>query len=159
MTTKVYENFEVFLNEQPEEVKALYETHLSGMLNTIKATRLERDNFSHELKELGKKAVKGSETDVLVSELTAKLATAEKKATFLGKANEVGCLRPSAAYALATSDNLFTEEGEPDWKKIKENVPELFKITNTKTNAGSGTHVAITSDDPNSVIRGAAIKQ
>jgi hypothetical protein len=157
-TLKKYENFETFLGEQSEEVRALYETHLSGMLNTIKATRQERDNFSHELKELSKRAVKGSETDIVISDLTEKLAKSERKSTFLTKASEAGCLRPSAAYALASSENLFTEEGEPDWKKIKENVPELFKITNTNTNAGSGTSTAARVVDPNAIIREAAHK-
>lgn len=160
MSTKqeVKLEYETWLETQPENVKTLLAQRFEALENTVKATRQERDTLNGELKELGKKLEKGSEAETRLSELTSRLSQAEKKATFLELAWKEGCVRPSAAYALATSENLFKEDGLPDWSKLRESVPELFRVTNTNTNAGSGTNKPVATQSPNDVIRAAAGK-
>ena len=152
------EDFDKWLATQDANTQTLIQERFKALENTVKATRTERDTLSTELKELGKKLDKGSEAEKQLSELTDKLSQAERKSSFLELAAKEGCIRPSAAYALASSESLFKEDGLPDWGKLKESVPELFRVTNTGTNAGSGTNKPATTQNPNDVIREAAGK-
>ena len=68
-------------------------------------------------------------------------------------------ISPTAAYAIANSENLFLPDGTPDWEGIKASVPELFKVQNTNNNAGSGTNTnALPLRTANERIRDAASK-
>jgi len=153
---KDYSNYEKWFEAQPQEVKDLLTERFTALENTVKATRQERDSLSTELRELGKKAEKGSELELKLSEITSRMTQAEKKATFLEKAHKEGCLRPSAAYAIASAENMFDDQGEPDFKKLRETTPELFRVRDTKTNAGSGTRQAAITSDPTEALREAA---
>jgi hypothetical protein len=51
-----------------------------------------------------------------------------------------GIKRPSVAYAIANADNLYSEDGQPDFDRLKETVPELFGSITTNSDAGSGTN-------------------
>ncbi|HET8669771.1 MAG TPA: hypothetical protein VFM05_03825, partial [Candidatus Saccharimonadales bacterium] len=52
-------SFEEFLNAQPEEVKALYQSHNAALLNSVKATRDERDALKKQVKDLAKGQTEG----------------------------------------------------------------------------------------------------
>lgn len=153
-------NYEQWFGEQAEEVRAMIEEHNKGLLNSVKATRDERDALSKELKKLAKEIDEHSEAGKQLGELRAKLEQAEKKSNFIEQAVKQGVKRPTAAYAIANTENLFLEDGNPDWGKIKESVPELFTVTNTSNNAGAGTNQnALPKRDVNTAIREAANKQ
>ena len=132
-------NYESWIGEQSEEVKAGIEEHYNGLLNTVKATRDERDALSKELKSLAKNIDENSEAGKQLGELRTKLAEAEKKSIFMEQSVTRGVKRPSAAYAIANADNLYLKDGQPDWDKIKESVPELFTPQSINSDAGSGT--------------------
>lgn len=151
--------YEEWFGEQTDEVKAMIEEHNKGLLNSVKATREERDSLKNELKKLAKEVDETSEAGKQLAELRVKLESAEKKSTFLEEAVKRGVIRPTAAYAIANSESLYTEKGDPDWDKLRESVPELFKVTQAKTNAGSGTQTALPGKDLNQRIREAATKQ
>lgn len=140
MSDTKFDTFDKFLEVQGDEVKSLYETHTTGLMNTVKATRQERDDLAKELKSLAKKIDVDSEAGKQVGELQARLQAAEKKANFLELAAKQGVKRPSAAFAIANAENLFLEDGSPDWNKIKESVPELFSQQAIGSDAGSGTN-------------------
>jgi hypothetical protein len=55
--------FDEWLGKQPENIRKSYETHNSGLLNSVKATRKERDDALTQVKDLAKKAEKGSELE------------------------------------------------------------------------------------------------
>lgn len=130
---------EVLAKLTPEEITVL-EDHNKGLVNTVKATRDERDAALKELKSLAKKIDENSEAGVQLKEAISRAEAAEKKANFLDAASKVGVKRPTAAYAIANTENLFLEDGQPDWEKIKESVPELFTAQSIKSDAGSGTN-------------------
>lgn len=152
-------DYETWFGEQTEEIKSMIEEHNKGLHNSVKATREERDSLAKELKKLSKEIDENSEAGKLVSDLQAKLQQAERKSTFIEQAVKQGIKRPTAAYAIAVTENLFKEDGNPDFEKIKESIPELFTVTNTNTNAGSGTNTALPKRDANQAIREAASKQ
>ncbi|OGO13260.1 MAG: hypothetical protein A2Y53_06965 [Chloroflexi bacterium RBG_16_47_49] len=152
------ENFEVWLQAQPENIKQLYETHVTGLKNTVAATRTERDDFKKQLGTLAKAAEKGSETEKLLQEALGKIDVAERRATFMEEAirPEIGCKNPRTAYALATAEELFGKNGSPDWTQIKAAAPELFGAGNAKGKAGAGTGEELKTGDMNAYIRKAA---
>jgi hypothetical protein len=133
-------SYETWVEKQDETVKEGINKHYEGLLNSVKATREERDSLSKELKKLSKEVEVNSEAGKLIGELQDKLSASERKANFLEQAARVGCKKPTVAFALANAENLYTEKGEPDWEKIKETVPELFTVQSIKSDAGSGTN-------------------
>ncbi len=148
--------YEDWFGEQTEEVKAMIEEHYKNLLNSVKATRDERDALSIELKKLAKEVDGNSEAGKQLGELRAKLEASERKSNFIDEAVKQGVIRPQAAFAIANTENLYTEDGKPDWEKIRDSVPELFKVSNTNNNAGSGTSNALPKNNPNQIIRDAA---
>lgn len=133
-------NYEQWIGEQSEEIKAGIEAHYQGILNTAKATRQERDDLDKKLKRLAKEVEVGSDAEKTISEMRGQLANETKRANFFEGANKQGIKNAKLAFALANTDNLYTDEGTPDWDKIKENAPELFNAQAINSNAGSGTN-------------------
>ena len=135
--------WDAYLETLPAEVKTLYDNHVTGLQNTVKATRDERDEFKGKLQEItqaldGKKP---EEAVRLLGEMTSQLDTANKRIAFLEEAgkSEIGCSNPGAAWLMAQAGDLFDRRGNPDWEAIKQAAPELFKKTAPAGNAGAGT--------------------
>jgi len=143
-----------FLEKQPAEVKALYTNHSESLLNTVKAVRDERDTFKKQLRDLAKNAEAGSEAQKQLEAMTAQLEITERRASFLEDAVNpaIECRNPGAAWVIAKAQDLFTKNGQPDWKAIKAAAPELFGKVIANANAGAGTPPAPKSD-MNSFIR------
>lgn len=133
--------WEAFLEGQPAEVKALYTSHSESLLNTVKAVRDERDSFKKQLKDLAKNAEAGSEAQKQLEAMSAQLEITERRASFLEEAvkPEIECRNPGAAWVIAKAQDLFTKNGQPDWKAIKSAAPELFGKVIANANAGAGT--------------------
>jgi len=149
------ESFEKWIDAQDETVKGLYESHITGLRNTVQATRQERDTLAKQIKEVSAKAEKGSELEKSLTEFSQKLEAAERKSAFLEAATQPGidCRNPKAAYALAQSENLFTRAGAPDWAALKAMAPELFGKPHVPGNGGEGTQTPPTKADMNAYIR------
>lgn len=124
-----------WLNAQDETVKTLVNERFQALENTVKSTRTERD------------AAKNS------------LGSVSKKATFFEQASTVNCRNPKVAYALAVTDNLFKDDGSPDWDKVKAAYPDGFSTVNANTKAGSGTQTIVKTDDWNDAFRNAGGKR
>ena len=151
-------SWDAWIETQDETVKGLYESHITGLRSTVKATREERDTLAKKIKELSQKAEKGSEFEKSLAEFTSKLEQAERRATFIEESikPEIGCRNPKAAYALAMADNLFDRKGAAAWSTIKAAAPELFRKPSVAGNAGSGTATPPSKADMNAFIRRAA---
>jgi hypothetical protein len=130
-----------YLKDQPAEIQALYQNHTTGLTNTVKATRDERDALSKQLKDLLPKAEKGSELEKSLTEALGKIEVAERRAAFAEEAikPEVGCTNSKAAFLIAQADSLFDRRGNPDWAAIRAAAPELFQKKQGKANGGDGT--------------------
>lgn len=134
-------SFEEFLETQDEGIKALYNSHSEALLNTVRATRTERDDFAKQVKTLAKQQAEGSDAKRQLEELGAQLEKSERRATFLEEASkpEISCRNAKAAWLLADAGNLFTKHGQSDWQAIKAEAPELFGAPTANANAGNGT--------------------
>ncbi len=157
-----YETFEDFLASVDEPVKVLYKKHTDGLSSALEKERSGRKELEKQLKELLPKAEKGSALEQelaekvrLLEETDKKYAEVERRAKFAEEAGQsnVKCVNIKAAYALATVENLFKEDGSPKWDDLKKIAPELFKIGST--DAGSTGKRAL-DNDINSALRNAA---
>ena len=130
-----YETFEDLLNTFDEPAKALYESHTAGLKSALDTERKERKALAEQLKELSGKAEKGSEMEAKLAETAQKLEQTERRAKFAEESSAEGCVNPKAGWTLASAEELFTEAGDIDWRKLKGIAPELFKVA-PATNAG-----------------------
>lgn len=117
-----------FFDAQPDTVKKLYEADHAELLNSVKATRGERDAALAKVGDLMKKVEKGSESEALLQEFQKNLESANKKTAFYesGLRPEVGCKNLEVAFLIASSKNLYKSDGSPDWDEIKKAFPEGF---------------------------------
>lgn len=106
--------------------KALIDTHLTGLKETVKATRQERDELAKQLKALAGKAEKGSELEAQITQLQAQLTTQTQRAGFVEAAPAKGVTNIAAAWKLALADGLISKDGDTDWEALKKTYPELF---------------------------------
>lgn len=157
-----FESFDEFVNTLDEPVKALYSNHISGLKNALESEKENRRKLSEQVKALSPAVEKGSELEKKLAETAKLLEEAEqrsnefnRRATFAEQAIRPGvnCSNVKAAYALAVSDNLFTEDGQPKWKELQKLAPELFRVT--KQTNGGNTEQSV-SNDINAAIRRAA---
>jgi hypothetical protein len=150
-------SFEAILEKDPK-IKELYEQHTAALLNTVKATREERDGLKNQVKDLLAKSEKGSDNEKALTETLAKLEATERRATFVEEAVKPGidCRNPKAAYAYAVTVDAFDKRGNPDWALLKREAPELFGKSSPAAHGGSGTETLLQANDFNSMIRRAA---
>ena len=149
-------SFEDFLSAQPEAIKALYTSHSEALLNTVKATRSERDDLAKQIKALAKGQAEGSEAKAQLEAMGAQLEKTERRAAFLEEAMQpaIQCKNARAAWLLAEAENLFDKKGAPDWAAIRREAPELFGVPTANANAGQGTqNQPAQQNDMNAFIR------
>jgi hypothetical protein len=149
-------SFEAWLEGQDETIKTLYQSHSEKLLNTVRVTREERDDFKKQLKDLSKKATEGSELKQQLDQMTAQVEKSEKRAAFLEEAAkpETQCRNIKAAWLLAESGNFFDKRGNVDWTALKAEAPELFGTPTANANAGRGTQQPpAKQNDMNAFIR------
>ena len=134
-------DFETWLEGQEPKVKELYTQHSEALLNTVRATRKERDDMAKQIKELAKQTAEGSDARKALDEMSARLEVTERRASFMEEAMkpEIQCRNARAAWLVATSENLFDKKGNPDWNAIKQEAPELFGAITANAQAGAGT--------------------
>jgi predicted outer membrane protein len=150
-------SWEEYLATQPESIQGLYTSHSEALVNTVKATRQERDALSKQLKELAKTQAAGSEAQKQLEAMSAQLQEAEQRASFFEDAGSAQCRNTKAAWLLAKAGGHFEKNGRPNWAAIRGEAPELFGPVLTKSNAGTGTQSAApTGKDMNEFIRKAA---
>lgn len=134
-------SWESWLASQADDIKALYEGHSKGLLNSVRATREERDGFKKQVDELRARAEKGSDIEKSLEKMSGELEITRRRAAFYEDAGnpEIGCRNPKAAFTLAVSENLFKRDGSVDWMALKDLAPELFGKDIPAGAAGSGT--------------------
>lgn len=157
-----YGSFDEYLSTLEEPIVKLYEENISGLKNALESERENRRKLSEQVKKLNPLAEKGSEIEQKLTETVKLLEEAEQRSVELQRRAlfaeqairpEVSCSNVRAAYALAVSEGSFDRDGNPDWDRLREIAPELFKTT-SQTNAGNNSKPK--PHDINAAIRRAA---
>jgi hypothetical protein len=145
-----------WIADQEPEVQAAFEAHVSGLKNTVEATR--KDN--KELREAVKLAAQGADGELKaqLDALSGKLEEREREVAFIDQAVVNGCRKPRALWVLAVADNAFDRYGKPDWQHLRSTYEELFAAAPApRGNAGAGAGTAPPGGpDMESMLRRAA---
>ncbi len=133
--------WEEYLGTLDEPVQNLYDEHIRGLKNTVSATREERDSFKQRMTDL-LESLDGKEPQEVkqeVESLRNEYTVAQQKIDFLEEAPQHRCRNASVAFIAAKSQNLFKEDGSPDWEALKSFAPELFGPGIPSAGQGKGT--------------------
>lgn len=157
-------DFDTWLSEQPDNIKDMFDNHVDGLRNTMRNERNERKELAKQLEKLTKKASKGDDLQDEIKKLSSTLEEADRKADFYEAAGDHGIKNLSLAYLAAKHNNLFDDDGEADFAKLKEVAPEVFlkeeKKPTPKGNAGTGQgQGGQTAPSMNDFIRASAGRQ
>ena len=152
------ETFEAFIERQDETVKGKYTAHTSGLKSALDGERAANKAAQTQLRELAKKAEKGSELEAALNKQADQLKTLETQSGFYDKAHAAGVRNLKLAFLAANQAGLVSERGECDFSKLRTEYPELF-TTPPPANAGSGTQSLPKSNSMNDQIRRAAGRQ
>jgi hypothetical protein len=149
--------FEDFMAAQDETIRGLYATHTSGLKSALDSERAANKAAQAQLRELAKKADKGSELEAALNKQVEQLSALERQAAFQDKAHAAGVRNLRLAFLAAQQAGLVSEKGECDFAKLRSEYPELFTAPPPPANAGSGTGASAAGKlDMNQAIRRAA---
>lgn len=132
--------FESWMDGQDETVKSMYTAHTTGLKSALDSERSANRAAQAQLRELAKKAEKGSELEAALTKQADQLSTLEKQAAFQDKAHAAGVRNLKLAYLAAAQAGLVSEKGDCDFSKLRTEYPELFNAPQASGNAGSGTN-------------------
>ncbi len=131
--------WETWLAAQPDDVKALYEQHTSGLRSALQSERDGRADLAKQLKALSKSAKEGSNEKQALEEITGRLEAAESQTAFYEDAIAQGVGNLRLAWIAAQSGE-YLQRGKVNWAALKADYPELFKSPSSPPgNAGTGT--------------------
>jgi hypothetical protein len=133
------ETFEGWLAAQPDGVKALYNSHASGLKSALDTERETRKGLEKQLRDMAKKAEQGSEAQRLLTEQADKLSTLERQTSFYAEAHAAGVRNLRLAYIAATTAGLIDDKGRADFGRMKADFPELF-LSPPAARAGDGSN-------------------
>ena len=150
-----FETFEAFLEKQGEDVKGLYSTHTAGLKSALDNERSANKAAQAQLRELAKKADKGSELEAALNQQIEKLTALGKQASFQDKAHGAGVRNLKLAYIAAEQAGMVSDKGECDFSELRKLYPELF-TAQASANAGAGTGTTATRPQTmDDIIKGA----
>ncbi len=118
------QDFEAWLATQAEDVKALYESHTSGLKSALKSERERNAQLAGDLRDAASKAT--GEAKAQLDELAKKAEAESKRADFYEQAAGAGCSDLKLAWLAAREMDAFDRHGNPDVAAVKAAHPSLF---------------------------------
>lgn len=135
--TTTVESFDKWIEGQPESVKTLIATHISGLKSALESERGQRKDLNRKLGELRDKAKAGENVEAELNKVRDDLSKATARAHFYEKApSDVS--NPQLALVAADQAGLIEDDGSCDWKEMRKRFPELFRKAVPKGDAGTG---------------------
>jgi len=120
--------------------KELLKGHVSGLKTSLATEREARGEAETAVRDLAKKAEKGSEAQAELTKLADNLAESNQKLEFYEQAHEAGITNIKLAFIVAREEDLINTRGVANFEKMKETYPQLFsKIRTPDGDAGDGT--------------------
>ena len=118
------QDFEAWLATQADDVKALYESHTTGLKSALKSERQRNADMATQLRDAAAKAE--GEAKAQLEELAGKAEAESKRADFYEQASGAGCSDLKLAWLAAREMDAFDRKGNPDIAAVKAAHPSLF---------------------------------
>lgn len=138
--TSVPESWDAYMESQPEPVKALFESHVSGLKSALADERDQRKTFEKELRDVAKQLEDGSDAKAQLERLSQQYEEAERRIAFYETA-PADLVSHKLGWLAATELGAFDRRGNVAWDAVKTAYPELFvqpKRTPPPGDAGTG---------------------
>lgn len=130
--------FETWIKDQPKEVRELIAANESGLKTALGSERDARTDAEKAVRDLAKKAEKGSEAEAELTSVADSLAEETRKADFYADAHDEGISNLKLAYVIAVQEKLIDARGNMNFGKLKEQYPELFGKPARRPAGGAG---------------------
>jgi len=119
--------FEKWMEDQPEDVKTMFEEHVTGLKTALQSERDGRKDDLKKLRELEKQAETGSDLGRQLAEMTKSMKDMELRTKFIESAGVAGVKANlvKAAYLTANADGLVSED-KIDFEGLKTKYPDFF---------------------------------
>ena len=140
-TAQTHASFDVWLQQQDEGTRKLYEDHVSGLKTALKSERTEKGDLSRQLKDLAKKAEEGSALKAELYRLASTQEKTSRRADFLEAAVAAGVTDLKLAWKAvsADGDEFLDRKGQINFEALKAAHPGLFEKPRVPdVNAGRG---------------------
>jgi len=119
-------DFESWIGEQGDDVKALLDGHTRGLKSALDKERKRAGDLEKSLRDAAKDLEKGSEAQTTLLKLSDELAKTKTENAFYVAAHRAGVNDPDLAYLAAEKNGLIYADGSADFTKLKETYPQLF---------------------------------
>lgn len=129
-------DFAGWLGQQPDEIKALVDDHVSGLKSALQSERGSRGQLEKQLADLKRKLEAGSDAAKQLETIQAGLAEEGVKTAFYEAAHAAGASDLRLAYIAAKDAGLIDDRGKFDLDAVKAKFPVLFAAPKTVTVAG-----------------------
>ncbi|MGV3616110.1 MAG: hypothetical protein ACO1SV_12310 [Fimbriimonas sp.] len=111
----------------PDDQKALFDTHISGLKNALSGERAAKGDLEKQLREAASKAEKGSAAEKQLTDMADKMKAGEKQAAFYETIGAAGVKNLRLAWAAASGDaKYWKNDGSLILDDFKKDFPELF---------------------------------
>jgi len=158
------QTFDQWLEAQPDDVRSLVGSNVSGLRNALDAERKSRKDIEKQLRDAARKLEDGSDHRKALEETAARLQATEQQAAFYDQAHAAGVTNLRLAFLAAQEAGLIEKDGRSggircDFAAMQKQFPELFgrKAGLPPGHAGNGAGSERTpGDDMNALIRRAA---
>ena len=148
--------WDAFHKSLPAEAQKLISERESGLKTALGSERDARKDAEKDLREVAADLEKGSAAQEKVLKLADQVAAETQKADFYEDAHKDGVTNLKLAFHVAKTDDLFDKRGNVNFKKMKEEYPELFgKKKAPPGDGGEGTGTGLPGEkvDMNALIR------
>lgn len=138
------QDFDEWLPNQPEHVKALITSRFSKLETALQSERSDRKAQEKELKRIMRGMDENNPLKPQLEEYSKKATESNTRADFYEEAHKRGVSNLRLAYHAAKSEGCIDDRGRVDWDELKDKVPEIFATSKPaapppKVNAGAGT--------------------
>ena len=122
-------DFETWLQQQSEEVRAAYEQHVARLKGALRSERETRSQLEKQLKRILKGEEVPDSVRSQIEQATQQLRDLELRAEFISEAAKRQVLYPDLLFRAAKEQLQNTEDLNNDllWERLRREYPALFR--------------------------------
>jgi len=119
-------DFEAWLAQQPDDVREMYERHISGLKSALEREREAHKTLEKQLKRISKGEEVPEGIRSQLEQLEQALNTTRRRADFVTEAAQRGAKYPKLLLAAVDIEGIESLDDDGLWKGLAEQYPDLF---------------------------------
>jgi len=119
-------DFEAWLAQQPDDVREMYERHISGLKSALEREREAHRTLEKQLKRISKGEEVPEAIRTQLEALEQQVSAARRRADFVAQAAQRGAKYPKLLLAAVDLNGIESLEDDNLWHGLAEQYPDLF---------------------------------